>query len=185
MVTLSFGATGQAGIMMMPSASWLQGALNRFAGDLRSTRKPIERAVDEVIRPRIRANFGDESEAGVGWPPLHPNTRLMGYRAMYGAHDNPILDVTGKLKYEAQTKKIWKFQGQQSTAVASASAFTRAPYGPLHQSGTQHMPPRPFLAITEDDMNEIEDIFTQYIAERSNYRLAGGIMLGEAMNAAF
>jgi len=145
--------------------------LTRYSGDIRSVRPALEKAVDEVIRPGITLSFSEQREVpGVKWEKLADSTPLWPYRASRNAGNNPILDVTGKLKRVAQQKNIWTFDGQAGTAMVHG--LPGAEYGRYHEFGYYNVlvgrdvPARPFMTIDQDDVEDIEQIFMDYIHGR-------------------
>jgi phage gpG-like protein len=160
-------------VTMFPSASALVGQLNWHAGQVRSLREPLERAVREVVIPRVGSNFAGTTAAGNGWQPIQEASKFSSYRK--GKEGNPTLDVSGKLKRHAQTIGIWTFT-QQSAFVAG---LPTAPYGIFHQDGAVHLVPREFLIINDQDINAIEEIFKDWVGNIFGRTVIGGRTVGE------
>lgn len=164
----------------------IAGQLSTVAGDIRSLRVPLERAVDKVVRPRIAENFATQSEAlARDWEDLSDVTvtdRGL-YRGRHDAFGRPKLDVTGTLKGVAQSKSLWKFDGQRGEAFIPAGAFAGTPveeYAYSMQFGGPNVrpysdpPARPYIAINEQDEEDINEIFADWIEERLNVVMTGG-----------
>lgn len=139
--------------------------------DIRSYREPMEQAVDEVIRPRIRENFRSESAAGDKWQPLAQNTRQQRQRLGF-APAGPMLRRTDALYKTAQQKNIWTFSRRRAQ-IDEAALESRVSYALYHQEGTLEMPARPYLVITEEDADKIERIFADYAVRREIAAAAG------------
>lgn len=164
-------------VTTIPKLAALAGSLSRFAGEIRSMKDPLEEAVDEVIRPRIRENFSSESAAGIGWAPLSETT--IQDRLNRGYDSGPILQRSGALAQAAQQKNIWKFSGQAGEAFVTELP-QNAWYGIIHDQGLLEpkVPARPFFAINADDMDEIEEIFGRWVARSFDKTVIGGGTLG-------
>lgn len=171
---------------MLPSAAELQGAFNQSIGEIRGfeaskTSGPLQRSVDEVIRPAIRSSFASQAEAGVvNWTPLAEQTPFMPYRQMHNAAGNPILDVTGKLKRVAQQKNIWQFDGTRGVAFVPSVPVH---YAEVHQHGANNyglkgglrpIPARPFISVTDTHIAEMEIIFGEWMMDKLSLRTARG-----------
>lgn len=158
-------------ILGMSNVAHYASALNRWSGDIRSVKPQLERAVDEVIRPRIRLNFANQEAAGNAWEPLSSETKFWSYRASRNAGGNPTLDVTGKLKRVAQQKNVWDFRGSGQAGAVYASMPASAFYGTYHQMGFYNqkagrdVPAREFIIINEADVRKISDMFDNWVAE--------------------
>lgn len=155
--------------IIRPSPLQLQLYANTIIARVRSHKEPLERAVDEVIRPRIRQNFMSESEAGErSWTPLADTTRVRREKAGYsGAH--PILVRQGRLRRAAQQKNMWIFRGQGVAPFAQFSMprlQSRVPYAEKHQEGEGRLIARPYLVINDWDAKRIEEVFADYLVKR-------------------
>ena len=188
------GRSGGFGITMLPGGGLLAGQLKQFAGEVKSFRPILEEIRNEVVIPAIRENFATESGAGETWAKLAPDTEFMPYRAERGAGDNPILDVTGKLKRVAAQKNIWLFDGQAGTMFVKQ--LPGAEYGEIQQQGgpnyglkgdLSNIPPRPFIIINQQHVEKAEEIFSNWVSEKFNKvvgyvaegRTVGSIVSGE------
>lgn len=158
-------------VEMIPRASVMVAGLTRFAGSLRSLRDPLEEAVDEVLRPGVETAFARQ---GPGWEALKPATIRI--RESEGFSAGPILTKTGNLRSVATSKGIWEFHGQ-TYASAFVADLPGAEYGEYHQTGTDHMPERPFMNISEGQMNQIKNIFERFISVNASKYVASGYAL--------
>lgn len=112
------------------------------------------------MAPSIERNF----EAGGRpreWKPLDPETIRQRVEQGYGT--GPILVRTGRLKRSASAIRRWNVsRGVAETTEFPPSVF----YAPFHQFGTRYMPARPFMMIQEEDAEEIEEIFFEWMSEQ-------------------
>lgn len=131
--------------------------LQNFASyGIRSFREPLTKSVREVVIPSIRNNFAAEGRPG--WAPLAPSTVL----SRQGA-SGPILNRTGRLLKVATQFNIWTYtkDSAQITGIDS-----RVKYGKYHQGGTRKMPARPFIVLQDEDEEQIERIFAEWVDDR-------------------
>lgn len=162
-----------------PSIGVLARRVDKLGADIRSFREPLRRAVKEVIIPSIRQNF--EAEGRPAWRELTDSRRLKRGSA------HPILDDTGALRRTMGYLKIWHFDTEKALIPDLPQSVW---YGKVHQSGyggttsfsvkniaTGEMetfteegeggiPARPFIMIQDEDLPEIDRIFSEWVAER-------------------
>lgn len=122
---------------------------------IRSFREPLVKSVRSVVIPSIRKNFAVEGRPA--WAPLAPATVLD--RGASG----PILDRTGRLKRVATQFNIWSYTRDSATITGLDS---RVKYAKYHQGGTRKMPARPFVMLQNEDEEEIERIFYEWLDMR-------------------
>lgn len=163
MAESSFGLS----IDMFPAASVLVDDFDNLSVDVRSYKEPLKRSVQKVISPAIRDNFDSEGGAVGGWTPLTDATVMQ--REYYGFSAGPILDRTGTLKKAAQQLNIWHIDTEQATldnmpSRVAAYAFIQQ-FGGIGGRGA-FIPARPFLAITEDEVDAIVGVFQDWLGER-------------------
>jgi len=159
------------GITVTPALSGIISGLNRFSGDIRSTRPLLEQLVDEVVQPAIRSNFETQGTrlGGNHWVSLSQYT--LEDKAKHG-YPSDILVRTGRLKRRATSKAVWTFNGQQGHAFITASSFgEHHKVAVAHHTGTARMPDRPFLAVTPEDVNKMEQIVNEWISDNFNARI--------------
>lgn len=134
---------------------------NAAAVEIRSFREPLKRAIQGVVAPSLRRNFAVGGRPP--WTPLDENTI-----AQKGF--DTILVETGKLEQKAGQLNIWFIDGgylsEGNEAEAHISDLSGVEYGELHETGTRHMPARPWAILQPDDINDIEATFEAYINER-------------------
>lgn len=147
--------------------------LSSYSGDIRSVRPVVERAVEEVIIPRIKLNFANQSDSDVySWESLGDVTPFFPYRRVSGNQFGPTLSVTGNLERVATQKNIWNFEGsgQHGEAFANISN-TSAFYGFYQQEGfVSHLtgtrvPARPFISIGPNEIERIAELFDEFARE--------------------
>ena len=120
---------------------------------------PLMRGIAGVIEDAAQQAFEDQAsqESGTPWAELKPATVKR-----RGGDANPILQVRGDLA------KLSSDYGQRYAQVGS-----NEPYAAIHQfGGTSDMAPgpagipaRPFLGLSEDDIDEIEDLTVDYLED--------------------
>lgn len=127
---------------------------------------PLQRSIQEVLAPSIRTNF--DVGGRPPWKPLVAETI-----AQKGGDTDPLVR-SGTLKSVASTLSIWHIGGGYlgDEGQAFVSDLGRAFYGEYHQRGTpDNMPPkREFLAIQAQDMDQIEEIFADWLEDRGASR---------------
>ena len=97
------------------------------------------------------------SEGRPPWPQLHPTT----VKIRKSAH--PILQRTRKLLRAATQINTWKID---RTSAVMLYMDKKVHYAKYHQGGTRRMVARPFVSITEEDQDEIENVFFEWFVYR-------------------
>lgn len=130
--------------------------LDRFVLHIKSFREPLNRAIREVMIPSIKKNF--DSEGRPAWRQLSYTT----VSARRSAH--PILQVTRTLRRRATQVNIWRVD-TNSAGIEKLDSMVK--YAKYHQAGTSRMVARPFAMIQQEDEEAIEQVFYQWLVERS------------------
>jgi phage gpG-like protein len=148
-------------IDMDPTPFLLVAQFNALDVDVRSFREPLKRSIQKVIAPSIGKNF----DLG-GRPPWEPLGMDTVTHCRYDSSFD-ILRRTGRLKRVAQQLNVW----QLGRDYANATDLPGAEYGFVHQTGGiggqgADIPERPFLAVQDEDLNNIENVFEDWFAER-------------------
>lgn len=164
---------GVSFVQMIPSATEMVAGLTRFAGSLRSLRDPLEEAVDGVLRPEVEEAFASE---GPGWESLKDVT--IRDRRRLGFADGPILTRSGNLRSVATSKRIWEFDGQSGEAFVTD--LPGAEYGFAHELGLG-VPQRSFMGVSDEGMDQIEEIFENFISANAAKFVASGYAVGGAL----
>jgi len=148
MITYSFGNLNE-----------LKADARQLGLDLRSTKEPLRRAVQEVMIPSFQKNFAAE-----GRPSWTPAAR---------SYDHPLLNETGKLEGAATTLAIWTIDREQAkinpgalAARVGARIVHQTGYSRATKTGTHTIPARPFIMMQNEDEEKIALIFDTWIAER-------------------
>lgn len=151
-------------ITMIPDSAVIQAEFADLGMGIRSLIEPLREAVKTVVIPSIGENF--DSEGRPAWAPLSESRELQ--KAAQG-YPYDILRATGQLERIATQLNIWNFDGGYGTGEAEASVdnLGNAEYGFFHQEGTYKMPERAFLLIQDEDLDEIVEVFEDYIAMRA------------------
>lgn len=149
-------------------------AFEKFGMDIRSFRVPLERSVKRVLAPSLARNF--EEGGRPPWIPLSDIT--IKEKARKGsATPSTILVRSGALKRKAGQINFWTINGPAGEAYINPATLGPVFYGVYHQFGMASgadepgYPARPWALIQEEDANEIEEIFFDWIEERA--RAAG------------
>ena len=130
-----------------------------LAAGFRTFRVPLTKAVDSVMTQHIIEQF----EAG-GEPPWEPlaesTTQRRARQGTLGGYPQDILVESGTL-FEAATRRArWTITGNEAYF---SNLPSRAQYGFFHLTGTGNMPARPFIQITNQEFDEVENIFGRWV----------------------
>ena len=107
---------------------------------------------DEVERVMLRFE-NSEAPDGTPWQPLkRPRPLRQGQRGIGG--DQPLMNI-GNLYNSIEAQVIGKHRLQIGTATD---------YAHYHQFGTQHIPARPFLGVTDDLLASIKELTHAYFS---------------------
>lgn len=190
---LSSAKAGSYGIEISiePAPVILVASFNKLGEDVRSFKEPLKRSVQQVLAPSIRKNFVDSGRPDP-WAPLTEKTKKTKRRDGYGRNANKILKRTGRLQRLASTLSIWDIDGLNGEAVLNPPSEIF--YGAIHQAGFElvnikekvnkktgnvsfdtsigGLPARPWALIQDEDVNEIERVFEEWINERVEANLA-------------
>lgn len=144
-------------VTILPPAAFLAEDFLALSLQVKSFHEPLKRSVQQVMAPSIAANF--DAGGRPAWAPLADATIEDKDRLGFPPD---ILIRTGKLKRVAQQLNIWTITSEE----AYVSDLPGAEYGFFHEGGTQFMPQRIFMDVTENDENKIADVFEAWIGER-------------------
>lgn len=146
-------------------------SLRTFAGDIRSTRRVLERVRDLAAIPAVESNF---AKGGRGqWAPMHEVTPFMPRKNPRGA-TAPLLNVTGRLKAAATADTRWRIQGADLFVPSDTFSHSMAPYGRMqHEGGTSRLtggpvPGRPFYYMSQRDVDRAAQVVEQWVWENFN-----------------
>lgn len=181
---------GVVGFDFRPSVGILIRDFNKMELDIRSFRVPLMRSIQQVMIPSIRKNF--DVGGRPKWPKLAPYT--LERREKEGARGGPLVR-SGKLKKTATQINIWTvtstfaaikslpenvwygalhqmghgaFAGSQSEKeIKAAGEGTHTPMlGVNPRSSKAFIPQRQFISMQQEDMDDIEDVFADWLDER-------------------
>lgn len=124
--------------------------------------EPMEQTV-LAFSDAISDNFEAEGGPGGQWAPLQESTKRR--KAALGLDDR-ILRATGSLEAGATSGKNWDIQQGGRTTTAELSDPTG--YGFFHLSGTQFMPIRDWATVGDDALDEMQNIFADWMQETVN-----------------
>lgn len=140
-----------------PTVHLLVGQLDTFGMSFRSYREPLKRAVQQVMAPSFKKNF--DLGGRPPWQELKDETITQ--RNYLGATGGTLVK-TGLLRKVAQQLNLWKI----GTDEAMIQQMPRAQYGAVHQEGSERVPQREWAVVQPEDMDQIEEIFVAWVAER-------------------
>jgi phage gpG-like protein len=142
--------------------------LNRLAFGLHvGTRRLLERAVDEVVRPSIAANF--EAGGRPPWDELAEATLERRERA--GLGDRPLI-ASGQGMAAALDRDRWAITRTEASYPGGGWSRPGA-YIRFHQEGAEdgHFPARPFVRLTDRDERALDRVGLGWLD--GNLRRAG------------
>lgn len=120
--------------------------------------EPLQRA-GEVVRNEIDENFAANGRPSP-WAPLAESTlRKKGQQGL----DPRILRATLSLYEGLMNPGIWDIQVTGNEGTATMADPTG--YGELHLNGTRFMPMRDYAFVSDDGLENIDEIFYQWLEE--------------------
>lgn len=136
---------------------------------------PLKQTIDEVIRTSVKQNF--EHEGRPAWQPLSNATLI---RDQYTGDRKQILVKSGVLKEIVTSARPWTIEKDEAYLISGK--LGEAYYGAIHQTGSRWMPARPWLGLTPQEEDKIEEIFSDWafntIAEVGLWGRAVGLISG-------
>lgn len=141
-----------------PSIGLSARQLDIFGLSIRSFREPLKRSIQRVIAPSFKKNFtvGGRPEK---WQPLADFTVEM------RGNDKPILVRSGLLRRTIQQYNIWTVDTQKAALL---DLPLKIRYGKIQQAGNDdtNLPARPFVMLQDEDYDDIERVFSLWLALR-------------------
>ena len=132
-------------------AANIQALEDKLGGDL----TPLMDAIGLLLENSTRERFETKRDPeGISWAQLKPQT-IERKRNKNGSIRGGILVDYGDLR-----KSITYFANTQSVTVGSDRQYSQ-----YHQTGTEHMPARRFLGLTEEDVKEIDEFIRIFLEE--------------------
>lgn len=162
-----------------PSVGILARKVEKFGLDIRSFREPLRRAVQRVIIPSIRTNF--DSGGRPAWPELAAGTI-----SQKNGNSSPLIR-TGALRRTMGYLNIWNIDSEKAMITDLPQSVW---YGKVHQAGhggvtttfvrnvssgamtaitegaEGGIPARPFVMVQPEDIDNIERVFDEWLAEK-------------------
>lgn len=143
----------------IPSARMIGRSFGELAKGFRTFRVPLTHAVENVMIQHIIEQF----EAG-GEPPWAPHAESTQERrerqGTLGGYPQDILVESGTL-FDAVIKKArWTITGDEAYF---SNLPSRATYGYFHLTGTDDMPARPFIQLTNQEIDQVQDVFGRWV----------------------
>jgi phage virion morphogenesis protein len=133
----------------------IQGLLKRVLNKS-SDMSPVTKMIGKIMLNAVRENF--EQEGRPKWPPLSHTT--IKERRKKGFWPGRILRRDDSL-----LSSIFSRNGLSSAEVGTDKPYARI----LHSGGKAGrgrkvtIPPRPFLTLTDEDVNEIKDVLKRFL----------------------
>jgi phage gpG-like protein len=175
-----------------PSVGIAARDINKLGLDIQNFREPLERCITEVMIPSFAQNFAAEGRPEK-WDPLADATIKI--REREGQGSGPILNRTGALEQAATSRDIWTVTdtaatiqslpqhvwygnihqaGAAGTKTRSVADVDKALREALRTGKrvsasrtSQEIPQRQFIMMQEEDEDAIEDIFVEWLTEKS------------------
>jgi phage gpG-like protein len=138
-------------IIFSPDAGMFIYGLEEFADIFKSLRAPLKEAIQKVVAPSFRQNF--DVGGRPAWEELTPQTVARG-------GSKPLVR-TGLLQTVAGQLNIWTIDGIEG--MAYVDDLPRAQYGEFHQEGTSRMPARPWAVFQDQDIEDINELFGDWV----------------------
>jgi phage gpG-like protein len=145
-------------IDFVPTTRVMGASFGQVAKGFRTYRMPLEESVKRVAISGIAENFIVGGRPP--WEPLSEETiRRRDREGTLGQEPQDILIETGTLFGDATRLARWTITGGEAYI---SNLPNRSWYGVLHQTGTSHMPARPWANLTTDDVDAMESIFNKW-----------------------
>lgn len=150
--------------------------------NIKNFKKPLDQSISRVMVPSIKQNFA--SGGRPEWQPLTNTTQTL--KALRG-HGPGILKATKILSRRAGAVSLWDVNGASGVAAIRTLPAAIA-HGIYHQTGWSpakgpfasmlDVEARPWAVIQQEDANDIEEIFFEWIEERIRIDIATGTRSG-------
>jgi phage gpG-like protein len=194
-VNFPSGLVASQGLMSFdfkPSLALSARQFNTLDVDVRSFREPLKRSIQRVIAPSFAQNFVSNGRPD-RWQAYADDTvemKMNDPTNRYGSGD--ILRRSGLLFKTMQQYNIWTVSTTQAAILALPDKIW---YGNLHQGGfgqkatafadplhipldqlaqgqnKVYIPARPFALLQDEDLDKIQDVFSEWLNERVVARL--------------
>lgn len=143
----------------IPGSRLIGRDLGLMAAGFRTFRVPLTKAVDSVMVQHIIEQF----EAG-GEPPWEPHadttSERRGRQGTLGGYPQDILVESGRLFGAVTRRARWTITGQEAYF---SNLPNNAKYGFFHLTGTPKMSARPFIQVTNREVDEIQRVFGNWV----------------------
>lgn len=128
----------------------------RLDGDL----TPLMKAIGSVLESSTRQRFADKKAPnGTSWANLLPQTIAAKAKKNKSVSKGGISVSRGLLVESGDLFKSISFQASKDKVAVGTSEL----YGVYHQFGTKNMVARPFLGISSDDEQTINELIYDYL----------------------
>lgn len=106
------------------------------------------------LKSQVQETFVRGQGRKTPWPDLSPRTKK--YKIKKKGTAYPMLVFTGRLRNSINI----------SVGEKEAKVYSGVKYGVFHQTGTRHMPARPFLEVTDSDVPVFVSILRRHLFGR-------------------
>lgn len=119
---------------------------------------PTERDISILVQNAIRANY--ETEGAHSGPTWQRRTR---------AYPWPPLRRTQHMMRAQLASAVQHWQtGGNVSSMDFSEQINATPYSGFHQSGTRHMPARQTVRFSEEDIQQLETVLSEYLLNKSS-----------------
>jgi phage gpG-like protein len=179
-------------ITFSPTIGIAAGRINKFGMNIKSFREPLKRSIQKVIIPSIRRNFDEGGRPA--WVPLADATIEL-RQSLHGSSGSGPLVRTGQLRSTMSQFNIWDVNDQRAILAHLPSkvwygAIQQAGYGQRGKKVAKNkarayltdlvdraesgggvgmnvnIPARPFVMLQENDLDDIYQVFGDWLEER-------------------
>jgi phage gpG-like protein len=179
-------------ITFSPTIGIAAGRINKFGMNIKSFREPLKRSIQQVIIPSIRRNFDEGGRPA--WVPLADATIDL-RMSLHGSSGGGPLVRSGELRRTMSQFNIWDVNDQRAILAHLPSkvwygAIHQAGYGRMAKRTSKskirdyltslvdraedegskglnvNIPARPFVVLQENDLDDIYQVFGDWLEER-------------------
>lgn len=150
----------------MNSAEQLDVILKRIESKLKNN-DLVSRVVLPLIKSAVERNFDEKGRTGIGsglfeggnktWAPLKPSTKKW-------YEKKGITPLVATLARTSNLKDSIDFRVNKNSIIMRAGG-TDAPYAPYLQFGTKYMAARPYIQLTQSDIDQMVKILESELAK--------------------
>ena len=118
---------------------------------------PTERGISIVVQNAIRANYATEgAHSGATWP---RRTRLYPWPPLRRTQHMMRAQLAAAVQH-------WQSNGG-SASMDFSEQINATPYSEYHHSGTRHMPARQTVRFSDEDIQQLETLLSEYLLKET------------------